>query len=205
MSKKNKGSKVTPSKGNQLSNLVKEYMEREGEIKSQYQLYTGQKAGLTEAQISEVGKLYHYYSDKVFLSIEDYKERKIRSSFSFMAYVCNLVLPKGIDYSSTEDFCKTNSDTYYNEVKARQMRLIRLAELAGHKVKKASAKTEATPLERVTKQVLGEKSKWNDEDRKALFNALSSYFKKIATKATTKGKGKAKGKPEPVEQGQLAA
>ena len=206
MSKKNKGSKATPSKANQGNALVQEYIEREGEIKSLYQSYTGTKAGLTDGQREEIGRLWSYYSDKVFLRLESYKEKKIRSSFSFLSYVCNLPLPKGIDYSSTEDFCRTNAESYYNDVKARQMRLIRLAELAGHKTKKVSTKTEVSPLERVTKMILGAKSSWEDKDRRTLLNSLMAYFKKMAVKQVGKVKKvAAKGKPEAVEQDQIAA
>ena len=197
--KKNKNAR--PSKGTQINALIQEYQENESVIKSLYQSYTGSKAGLSDTQIVEVGRLYRYYEDKVFLSIEDYKSLKIRSSFAFLSYVCGVVLPKGIDYSSTEAFCKVNAESYYNEIKARQMRLIRLAELAGHKVKKTSnSKEDLTALERVEKQVLGSKSKWTDQDRKSLLNALMAYFARI----TKSDKGKVVKKVVKVE-GQKAA
>jgi hypothetical protein len=182
---------------------VREYQANESNIKSQYQEYTGKKAGLNDTQIEQIGKLYRYYSDKVFMSIDSYKDLKIRSGFAFMSYVCNISLPKGIDYSSSEDFCKTNAKDYFDQVKARQMRLIRLAELAGHKEKKASAeKEQLTPLERIQKMVLGDKSKWSDIDRKALFNSLAAYFKKIAAKS--KGNDKGKKQKEQVELSKAA-
>ena len=197
--KKNKNAR--PSKGTQINALIQEYQENESVIKSLYQSYTGSKAGLSDTQIVEVGRLYCYYEDKVFLSIEDYKSLKIRSSFAFLSYVCGVVLPKGIDYASTEAFCKTNAEGYYQEIKARQMRLIRLAELAGHKVKKTgNSKEDLTALERVEKQVLGSKSKWSDEDRKSLLNALMAYFARI----TKSDKGKVVKKVVKVE-GQKAA
>lgn len=179
-----KDKNARPSKGTQINALIQEYQENESNIRSLYQSYTGSKAGLSDTQLQEVGQLYRYYEDKVFLSIEDYKSQGIRSSFAFLSYVCGVVLPKGIDYSSTEAFCKVNAESYYNEIKARQMRLIRLAELAGHKVKKTSSKAELTALERVEKQVLG--SKWTDQDRKSLLNALMAYFARI----TKSDKGK---------------